>query len=234
MSRMTTRTGHVRTTGLWLLMLLALFTGDTVHAADDDDPETDWRSLQQSSRINEWVPVREDKRRHIRLFSKVEEGRRLRSMKVEAELDAPMARVISTLTDFPGFTGWLWNLKEIRVLRQGTSGEHYLHLLFRTPGGLPDRDVVLRYQVRKNDNGRQTLIQAEDAPDFPSLKPGVVRIPDMSLTIVVEASERGGTRFSSQLQLDPGGQVPVWAANFVQRRAPYATMLGLIRALGSS
>lgn len=213
--------------GLCLLALLALSTGGGARA----DEESDWRTLQESNRLNMWVPFKEDKLRHIRLFSKIEEGKRLRSMKAEAELEAPVDRVTRALTDFPGFTAWLWNLKSVRVLRQDAAGTYFLHLLFRTPGGLPDRDVVLRYQVKTADNGRQTMIQAEDAPDFPSPAPGVVRIPDMSLTIVVEEMETGRSRFSSQLQVDPGGQVPLWAANFVQRRAPYATMLGLIRVL---
>lgn len=209
-----------------ILLALVVATAGNVRAED----EPDWREFQNSSQDLGWVLIRADKLRHINIFSKIEEGRRLRSMKAEAELDATVERVTRTLTDFPGFGGWLWNLKYVKVVRQLSPGEWLLHLVFRTPGGLPDRDVVLRYEIQTT-NPHLTLIQARDVPDFPVNDPAVVRIPDMSLTLRVEEMENGRSRFSSQLQVDPGGRVPVWAANFVQRRAPYATMLGLIRTL---
>ncbi len=68
--------------GLCLLALLALSTGGGARA----DEESDWRALQESNRLNVWVPFKEDKLRHIRLFSKIEEGKRLRSMKAEVKM----------------------------------------------------------------------------------------------------------------------------------------------------
>ncbi|HEX5277277.1 MAG TPA: START domain-containing protein [Fluviicoccus sp.] len=212
---------------LMLLVLVLTTTGVNVRA----DDESDWRELQETPRDLGWVLIRADKLRHIRIFSKIEEGQRLRSMKAEAELEASVEQVTRTLTDFPAFSNWLWNLKSIRVVRQVAPGEWLLYLVFRTPGGLPDRDVMLRYEVQTPGNPRHTLITAQDVPDFPVTDPAVVRIPAMSLTLRVEEAGKNRSRFSSQLQVDPGGRVPVWAANFVQRRAPYATMLGLIRVL---
>ncbi|RZU38721.1 hypothetical protein EV700_2656 [Fluviicoccus keumensis] len=216
--------------GLLILAIAGWMREAPVRA--DDEP--DWRELQNSPHDLGWVLIRTDKLRHINIFSKIEEGRRLRSMKAEAELDASVTQVTRVLTDFSGFTGWLWNLKSITVLRQVSAEEFLLHLVFRTPGGLPDRDVVLRYQIQTSLNPPVTLIQAQDVPGFPANATEAVRIPDMNLSLRIEAAEHGRSRFSSQLLVDPGGQVPLWAANFVQRRAPYATMLGLIRVLGGS
>lgn len=214
-----------------LCLLLVAMSGAMTGMAVRADDETDWREFQESPQDLGWVLIRSDKLRHINIFSKIEEGQRLRSMKAEAELEAPVEQVTRALTDFPGFTNWLWNLKTLTVLRQVSPEEFLLHLVFRTPGGLPDRDVVLRYRLQTVSNPRLTLIQAQDVPGYPQSDPAVVRIPAMNLTLRVEAAEHGRSRFSSQLQVDPGGRVPVWAANFVQRRAPYATMLGLIRTL---
>jgi hypothetical protein len=37
------------------------------------------------------------------------------------------------------------------------------------------------------------------------------------------------TRLETEGYIDPGGVVPAWAINFVQRSAPYVTMVGLAR-----
>ena len=210
------------------ILALTLSFGITAHAQDDNE---DWREVQDSARSHDWVQIREDKLRNIRIFSKLEENSRIRSMRADAELAVPPEKIIRTLMDFPGYAEWLWNLKDIRMLRQVSANEFFIHCTFQTPGGFPDRDVVLKVDIQTTADKRQTVIQGVNSPEFLTPVKGVVRIPDMKLTIRIEEAGDRKSRFSSELRVDPGGQVPLWAANFVQRRAPYATMLGLIRRL---
>ena len=39
------------------------------------------------------------------------------------------------------------------------------------------------------------------------------------------------TLFENEGYIDPGGAAPVWTINFVQRQAPYAAVVGMLRML---
>ena len=37
--------------------------------------------------------------------------------------------------------------------------------------------------------------------------------------------------FKGEVVMDPGGNLPIWASNFVQRQGPYITMINLLKRL---
>lgn len=210
------------------IMLLALLTSTTRFAAAADDDAL--RELQSTTK-NQWQKIREDQLRKIIIYSKLEGNSRIRSMKVEAELNASASAVSAVLSDFDSYPKWFWCLKKSSIVRQVSANEAYIHLLFQTPGGLPDRDVVLHYTRQVSADQRNITIHAEAVSGVLAEQQGVVRIPKMSNDIEINGVSNTKSNFRGEVWVDPGGNVPLWAANFVQRRAPHATMLGLIRML---
>ena len=59
--------------------------------------------------------------------------------------------------------------------------------------------------------------------------PPLVRIVAEEMTIQFTPIATNKVEMSIEGYFDPGGVAPAWAANFVQRRAPYAVLLALQR-----
>ena len=56
-----------------------------------------------------------------------------------------------------------------------------------------------------------------------------MRVQEQDMTVKFTPIAKDKVRLEAEGFVDPGGIAPTWAMNFVQRNAPYSTMLGLQR-----
>lgn len=192
-----------RLLALPLLILLPLAV--PAHAADSELDEL------AGKLGNEWRPVKTDQSRDIRTWAKLEDGKRYRSFKIEATLDATLDTVARVLFDFANYPHWFWQVREARLLKAVSPTEHYAYIVHDAPLNLPDRDVILHTTIEPVTASRPyALLKTTAAADYVPPRPPYVRME-------VEG------------YVDPGGSAPVWATNFVQRSAPYAIAVGMRR-----
>lgn len=98
------------------------------------------------------------------------------------------------------------------------------------PYGLPDRDTVLKATVEIQSRNRPYLtLRVTAIPDAIPAKPPLVRMIAEEMTIKFTPLPNNQVEMITEGYFDPGGVVPAWAANFVQRNAPYAVLLALQR-----
>ena len=83
-----------RIPGYLIRLALALPAAGPLHAATDD-----LRELRDGGHRHEWVPVRVDEKRDIRTWAKLEDGKRVRSWKIDAWVDAPIEAIARLHTD---------------------------------------------------------------------------------------------------------------------------------------
>lgn len=213
----------------WLLLILAALScaGFSAPALADGDDLADLQPLL----TRQWQLVKDDKARSIQVYSKREDNTRVRSMKAEAELPAKVSDMVALLMDFERYPQWFWRLKEIRLLKQPSPQEAFVYIVFSPPMGFPDRDVVLHFQVEYVRNGQRAIVQANSVADFLPEQPGRVRMPFARMDSRIAAMDDDRIYFRGEVVMDPGGNLPVWASNFVQRQGPYITMLNLLKLL---
>ena len=208
-----------------LLGCLLLSGGQTVFADKEDI------NALQPSMSRQWQLVKDDKLRSIQVYTKLEDDRRVRSMKAEAEIPTSVGDMVEALMDFKRYPEWFWRLKEIRLLKQISPLEAYVYVVFSPPMGFPDRDVVLHYTVEYERGGQRASVHASGVPDYLPPQPGKVRMPYAELDSKIAARDDGKIYFRGEVVMDPGGQLPVWASNLVQRQGPYITMINLLKVL---
>lgn len=179
----------------------------------------------------QWQLVKDDRSHHIQVFSKLEDDRRIRSMKAEGELPTTVGDLVETLFDFNRYPEWFWRLKEIRLLKKVSPLEAWVYVAFSPPMGFPDRDTVLHYTAEYERGGSRATVHAVGVPDFIPPQVGKVRMPYAELDAWIAARDEGKVWFRGEVVMDPGGQLPVWASNLVQRQGPYFTMLNLLKML---
>jgi hypothetical protein len=209
--------------------LLSLAVVAPAHAADDDGLDE-----LQTKLGNEWVLVKNDLRRNIKTYAKQEDGKRFRSFKVEALIDNPLESAARVLLDADNYKKWYWEVEESYMLRRQSDTEYYIYLKHRAPYGLPDRDVILHAMVEPQSKARNYLtVKVRAAPDFIPEKPPLVRMPAEDMSVKFTPVTGNKVMVEAEGYVDPGGKVPTWANNYIQRNAPYSILMGLVRMMGT-
>lgn len=212
----------------WLLISLALLaplSAPAVYAAADDLDE-----LRGDNNASEWQLVKNDIRRNIKTWSKREDGKSIRSFKVEMIVDEPLDTVARIHFDYENYPRWYFKMLRSKMLKQVSPTEVYYYQVFSAPYGLPDRDVVLHNIIEPYSPQKGFLrFNITAVPSFMPEQPSLVRMRAMNMTVTFTPLAGGKTKLESEGYLDPGGAAPSWATNFVQRSAPYSVMLGLQR-----
>ena len=210
------------------IMVSLLCLPVTSFAAKGDDVE----DLRETKRTNEWVLVKKDKLKNITTWAKREDGKNIRSFKVDMIADADLETVARVHFDVENIKRWFWETKESRMLKKVNDKEFYYYQVFNAPLTIPDRDSVLRAFVEPFNAKRGYMaIKLEAAPDFMPPQPGRVRVQAQNYYVKFTPIDKKTTRIEAEGYVDPGGVTPAWAINFVQRSAPYVTMVGLARML---
>ena len=214
---------HLTARGLLASGLLLLTLGGAAHA------DQDWREVQ--SRLgNEWRLIKDDRQRQIRTYAKLEDNKSIRSFKVEGILQARMETIARVLLDFPNYDKWYWEVLESRQLKQVSPTEYLLYLVHRAPYGLPNRDVILHALLEPQDRDRDyVILRVKATPDYLPQVPKLVRMPAEDMTIRFTPLPHQRVRIEAEGFIDPGGKVPSWDANLIQRNAPYTVIMGFQR-----
>jgi hypothetical protein len=211
-----------------LTILLLTFSGFSVANQELDE-------LRGTTPLNnEWQLHRTDRLHNITTYIKQEDGKRYRSYKVEAELDASIDAVARACLDIANLPKWYWKLREAKLLRKISDTEFIYYLVHEAPPGTPDRDVVLHLQLQPYTRERGYLSWTITAlPDYLPPRPPFVRMIAEDQVVTLTPIGDNKTRFRNEGYIDPGGKSPVWAINYIQKSAPYYVMLGLSRILNS-
>jgi hypothetical protein len=209
----------------WVLMSLLLLPLPYAHAESNNDLE-EFRS----KLTNEWLLVKNDRLRKIKTYARLEDGKRYRSFKVEAILDTNVEALARVLLDFDNYTRWFWKTRESKLIRQNSVTEYIVYMVHDAPYGLPDRDTVIKGIIEpQSKNKPYVTLRVTAIPDALPAKPPLVRMVAEEMSIKFTSLPNNQVEMTTEGYFDPGGVVPAWAANFVQRNAPYAVLLALQR-----
>jgi hypothetical protein len=211
-----------------LLSIIIIISTNVTYAADED---LDF--LRETNQLsNEWRLIRHDKIRNIKAYDKREAEQRIRSFKVEYDIDASLDDIARVYFDFDNYHRWFYELISAKLITKISPTEFYYYSSHRAPNGLPDRDTVMHGIIEpyNKKRGFARLILTSQ-PHYLPEKPPLVRIPKMNITVTWTPSEKGGVHGVTEGMVDPGGFSPAWAINYVQRQAPYLTTLAFTRML---
>lgn len=198
-----------------------------VRAADDDLNE-----LRGAPDDNEWQLIKNDRRHQIKLYVKRDLGKRLRSFKVEYEAEGSLNALARLSFDLSSYPRWFFQMKEAKLLKRVSDREFYYYAVHDAPAPLPDRDVVLHVTIQPySPRLGYAMHEVVSVPDYLPPKPPYVRMVAENYTVKWTPIGKNRWRNVSEGYVDPGGVAPDWAINFVQRTAPYQSVLGVLRML---
>ncbi|HEX5276291.1 MAG TPA: hypothetical protein VFW42_01340 [Fluviicoccus sp.] len=210
----------------WLALWLSVSLNAAAKSADDDLDEL------RDKLGNDWVLLKNDRLRSIKTWIKQEDDKQYRSFRVEATLNGDLETYTRVMLDADNFSKWYWEVLESRILKRVSATEYYLYLKHRAPIGQPNRDVILHAVFEPQSGQNKTLVMHVNAvPGYLPEKPKLVRMPAEDMVVKVTQLPGNKVQLEAEGYVDPGGNVPNWAINYIQRSAPYSIMLGLQRMM---
>ena len=185
-----------------------------------------------NKRANEWIVVKKDNLKNITTWAKREDGKNIRSFKIEMIAQADLETVARVHLDVENIKRWFWETKESRLLKKVSDKEYYYYQVFNAPLTIPDRDAIIRAQIEPFTAKRGYMaMKLSSMTEFMPEQPGKVRVAALNYYLKFTPIDKATTRIEVDGYVDPGGVTPAWAINFVQRTGPYTTMVGLARML---
>lgn len=141
-------------------------------------------------------------------------------------VDVTWDEVLALLNDVEANDQWMYGCTESRILGSGAIGEFILYHRTGAPWPLWDRDVVIRTKLMRHPNGDfEVQLQSVEDARMPELA-GVVRMPRLvgSYRLSPEATR---TRIAFEIDVEPGGSVPIWLVKMVSLNLPLRTLRNL-------
>lgn len=206
-----------------LLAVLVAATSPTY--ADVDDLRNN-----SGASNGEWRLQKNDARHKIKVYIKNEEGQKIRSFKVEGIIDSPIETLLRVQSDVDNYARWYFEIAEVKLLKRVSDKEFYFYLVHDAPIGLPKRDVILRTIIEPMSK-KQPFVQLKmtSVPDYMPPRPPYIRMEAENYVLRYTPLSKTQTLREVEGFINPGGNAPSWAINFVSGKGPYTNMMGIRR-----
>ncbi|MEX2208814.1 MAG: START domain-containing protein [Myxococcota bacterium] len=157
-------------------------------------------------------------------------GRTLPELRASAEIDAGVFEVLAVISDVPRQKEWMADCEESRLIREEPGDVSLIYNRTGAPWPISDRDVVLRAEAKLLEPSQHAAVSFANVDD-PSTPPidGIVRMPRLAGSYDLVAAGPVRTRVTYQIDIDPGGSLPVFVVTRTTRDTPLHTLLGLRR-----
>ncbi|MDO8417401.1 MAG: START domain-containing protein [Agitococcus sp.] len=192
--------------------------------------ERDLDDFRAEAAKNEWRLSKSNKLHQIKVYVKNEEGKNIRSFRVEALIDAPLEVVTRVQSDVDSYVRWYFATLEAKLLKKVSDKEFIFYMVHDAPIGMPDRDVVLKATIEPMTSKKPyVVIKMVSIPDFIPSRPPFVRMVAENYVVKFTPQGKDKTLLESEGFIDPGGVSPSWAINYIQGKGPYTNMMGMQR-----
>jgi hypothetical protein len=171
----------------------------------------------QDQNPDSWKKTNETKD-GIVIYARMAPNSGIKELKANCVMDAPPLNVWQAIMDKDTYKDSSKYVVVDKVYRTNNENIWYNYQLVATPM-FAKRDYTLRYESYKDPGKMHYRLEWRTARDFgPPLEKGVVRLIVCDGSFIIEPHDGGKKSFITYwVCVDPGGLVPAWAANLVNR-----------------
>lgn len=151
-------------------------------------------------------------------------GSAYKEFRAKMVVNANLSKAIAIMEDIPGYTRWMKDCKEARVLSKASATSGVIYSLQATPWPIAEREAVVGYSFSRSKNPPALRIQIEAAPNAVPVTPGRVRISRLKGYWTFVEVAPGSVEVTYSMHSEPGGSLPAWAVAGMVAHLPYETL----------
>ncbi|UKN01953.1 START domain-containing protein [Paracrocinitomix mangrovi] len=162
----------------------------------------------------------------IKVYTRKVDGWDVEEFKAYATIDAPREKVREALLDIADFVKWFPDVDESAELSRSSYENRVIYYKIDLPWPADDRDIVLNYTVKNDEEKNETIISMKENLTAKSKVDGVIRMTKTRGFWILK-SNGNKTDIHYQVLADPGGSMPTWLINMFIVDGPYDTIMAL-------
>ena len=167
----------------------------------------------------------------IKIYTRTEAGKCLKSYKGVAEINAPSEKVFALIEDVNNTDWWDKNFSQIRVLLYEKYKRAQYYLVYDLPWPVIDRDLCVDVTVSLDPLTGVGRITAVPLPGIIPEQNGMVRIKEYRQTWTVKPVSGEITHVELEGYIDPAGSIPDWISNMLIVDSPVKVICNIKKRL---
>jgi len=177
-----------------------------------------------------WNFVREQN--GIKLYTRQEEGTRIKACKGMEDLDVPAEKVFELIENVNNTDWWDKGLSQIKILHYEKNKKAQYYLVYDLPWPISDRDLCTDVTVTSDAATGEHKITAAPLQGVVPEKDNMIRIKNFHQTWTITRLDKDKTHIALEGFIDPGGKIPDWLFNMLIVESPFRSLKSVADRLG--
>jgi hypothetical protein len=167
----------------------------------------------------------------VKIYSRSSPDSKIKTLKVETELEATVSQLVALLIDVPASENWVYHTKSCTLIRKVSASEMFYHTEASLPWPLSNRDFVSHMRIHQDPVSKVVTVDAPAIPGEIPPKKGIVRVTNGKGSWVITPFAKDRVRMEYTLMVDPGGYLPAHIVNIFAVHGSLETVKGMKKLL---
>jgi hypothetical protein len=163
----------------------------------------------------------------IKIYSRQEAGKVLKSFKGVADINAPAEKIFAMMEDINDTKWWDKSLTQIKVLLYEKGKRARYYMVYDLPWPIIDRDLCVDVTIKNDMVNGEYKITAVSVPGVIPERSNMVRIKDYLQTWTITPVSKEISHVELEGFIDPAGSIPDWISNMLIVDSPLNSILGV-------
>jgi hypothetical protein len=169
----------------------------------------------------------------IEVFTRPEPGSRVKAVKSVCTIKSSLSGIVAILLDIPAYHKWIYRCSSAEVVKKINPSDLIYYQETSVPWPASNRDFVVQLKIIQDKQTGIVTATVENKPGVTADKSGKVRLQKYNEKVVIVPKGKDQVEVTTELSLDPGGNIPAWMINLAITDGPYETSAGMIKMVQS-
>jgi hypothetical protein len=142
-----------------------------------------------------------------------------------------LSALVYLVKDSENHYQWIYANKYAKLLKTMSDFEWIYYNESEAPWPVSNRDLITHAKLVQDANTFQITIDSQGVPDYLPEKNGLVRIKKLHSVWVFTPAKYGQVDVRFELEIDLGGNIPVWLINTSIEKGPMHTLQNMAKVL---
>lgn len=188
--------------------------------------------LLQGQQTTEWKLVKNCD--NIKAYVQKVPESKIKKVKVETLLDVTLTELVALIKDAENHNNWTFLNEMAEIIEESNDCNWKYYGLTNTPWPVTNRDLVTSVSLIQNKIDYSVTITSIAIPDFLPQEEDCIRVKHIKAVWTLNPIGNGLVHIVFELEIDPGGNIPIWLVNLAVTKGPLKTLEGLINEINSN